>query len=90
MRAFIAVSVAGGKPGENLVRANFRIEGRLTEIADEAVLTIDTQFGRVEDAQTIIPHLLAHEFMEPVISVALNGGGKFRLCHASMEVVDPL
>lgn len=41
-------------------------QGRLAELADDVLVVPDTHYGRVEDAQMIIFHLLAYSFMEPV------------------------
>ena len=41
-------------------------KGRLAELADEVIVITDTHYGRVEDAQMTILHLLAYAFMEPI------------------------
>lgn len=41
-------------------------KGRLAELADDVVEVPDTHYGRVEDAQMTIFHLLAYAFMEPI------------------------
>lgn len=41
-------------------------KGRLAELADEVIVVTDTHYGRVEDAQMTILHLLAYAFMEPI------------------------
>jgi D-sedoheptulose 7-phosphate isomerase len=46
-------------------------KGRLAELVDEVIVVTDTHYGRVEDAQMTILHLLAYAFMEP-ISVTLK------------------
>ncbi len=38
--------------------------GRMAEIADQAIVIDDTHYGRVEDAQMGICHLLCYAFME--------------------------
>jgi D-sedoheptulose 7-phosphate isomerase len=38
--------------------------GRMAEIAEEVVVIEDTHYGRVEDAQMGICHLLCYAFME--------------------------
>ena len=38
--------------------------GRLAELADEVVVINDTHYGRVEDAQMTICHMLCYAFME--------------------------
>ncbi|MGO8766069.1 MAG: SIS domain-containing protein [Limisphaerales bacterium] len=38
--------------------------GRMAEIADQAVVIADTHYGRVEDAQMTICHLLCYAFIE--------------------------
>jgi D-sedoheptulose 7-phosphate isomerase len=38
--------------------------GRLAEIADEAIVIDDTHYGRAEDAQMAICHMLCYAFME--------------------------
>ncbi len=72
----LALSVSGNSP--NLVRAlewakQQRLRtialvgakrGRMAEIADEVVVIQDTHYGRVEDAQMGICHMLCYAFME--------------------------
>ena len=72
----IAVSVSGNSP--NLVKAiEWANEnglttvalvgakrGRLAEIAKELVVIDDTHYGRVEDAQMHILHMLCYAFVE--------------------------
>jgi D-sedoheptulose 7-phosphate isomerase len=41
-------------------------QGRLAELVDDVLVVPDTHYGRVEDAQMTIFHLLAYSFMEPV------------------------
>jgi D-sedoheptulose 7-phosphate isomerase len=38
--------------------------GRMAEIADQAIVIADTHYGRVEDAQMSICHLLCYAFIE--------------------------
>jgi len=38
--------------------------GRMAEIVDQAIVINDTHYGRVEDAQMGICHLLCYAFME--------------------------
>jgi D-sedoheptulose 7-phosphate isomerase len=38
--------------------------GRMAEIAEQAIVISDTHYGRVEDAQMGICHMLCHAFME--------------------------
>jgi D-sedoheptulose 7-phosphate isomerase len=38
--------------------------GRMAEIAEQVIVINDTHYGRVEDAQTSICHLLCYAFME--------------------------
>lgn len=38
--------------------------GRMAEIADEVIVVNDTHYGRVEDAQMTICHMLCYAFME--------------------------
>ncbi len=38
--------------------------GRMAEIAEQSIVIADTHFGRVEDAQMTICHLLCYAFME--------------------------
>jgi D-sedoheptulose 7-phosphate isomerase len=38
--------------------------GRMAELADQAIVIADTHYGRVEDAQMTICHLLCYAFME--------------------------
>jgi D-sedoheptulose 7-phosphate isomerase len=38
--------------------------GRMAEVADEAIVIKDTHYGRVEDAQMGICHMLCYAFME--------------------------
>lgn len=73
---FIGVSVSGNSP--NLVlahewaRANGlrsialvgARRGRMAELADQVVMVEDTHYGRVEDVQMHILHLLCYAFME--------------------------
>ena len=73
----LCMSVSGNSP--NLVRA-FRWardnglatvamvgakRGALAEIAEHVLVIADTHYGRVEDAQMTICHMLAYAFMEP-------------------------
>ena len=72
----IVVSVSGNSP--NLVRVvewakEHGVEtaalvgakrGRLAEIADEVLVVEDTHYGRVEDVQMHILHMLCYAFME--------------------------
>jgi len=72
----IAGSVSGNSP--NLVRAfewargrDLRTvalvgakRGRLAELAEQAIVIDDTHYGRVEDAQMTILHMLCYAFME--------------------------
>lgn len=39
-------------------------KGRMAEIADEVIVINDTHYGRVEDAQMTICHMLCYAFME--------------------------
>ena len=41
-------------------------QGRLAELAEEVIEIADHHYGRVEDAQMTIFHLLAYAFMEPM------------------------
>jgi D-sedoheptulose 7-phosphate isomerase len=41
-------------------------QGRLAALADDVIKVADTHYGRVEDAQMTIFHLLAYAFMEPI------------------------
>jgi D-sedoheptulose 7-phosphate isomerase len=41
-------------------------KGRLAALADDVIEIADTHYGRVEDAQMTIFHLLAYAFMEPL------------------------
>ena len=73
----LCMSVSGNSP--NLVKAmQWAVEnglgtvalvgakrGRLAEIAEDVLVIPDTHYGRVEDAQMTICHLLAYAFMEP-------------------------
>lgn len=38
--------------------------GRMAELADQAIVIADTHYGRVEDAQMAVCHLLCYAFME--------------------------
>ena len=38
--------------------------GRMAEIADQAIVINDTHYGRVEDAQMGICHMVCYAFME--------------------------
>ena len=38
--------------------------GRVTEIADEVIVIDSTHYGRVEDAQMTISHMLCYGFIE--------------------------
>jgi D-sedoheptulose 7-phosphate isomerase len=72
----LAASVSGGSP--NLVKAfewanEQGLEtaaivgakrGRLAEIAGQAIVVADTHYGRVEDVQMNILHMLCYAFME--------------------------
>jgi D-sedoheptulose 7-phosphate isomerase len=72
----IASSVSGNSP--NLVRAfewasqnDLRTialvgakRGRLAELAEQVLVIADTHYGRVEDAQMTIYHMLCYAFME--------------------------
>ena len=76
----IAGSVSGNSP--NLVRAfewaggqglhTVAIiggkRGRLAEVAGQVIVIEDTHFGRVEDAQMMIYHMLCYAFMEGAAS----------------------
>jgi D-sedoheptulose 7-phosphate isomerase len=78
----IAGSVSGNSP--NLVKAfgwakanGVRTialvgagRGRLAELGDQVVVVGDTHYGRVEDVQMILLHLLCYAFMEAGGSVA--------------------
>jgi D-sedoheptulose 7-phosphate isomerase len=73
---FIGVSVSGNSP--NLVQAHewARAQGlrtialvgakrgRLAELAEQVVVVGDTHYGRVEDVQMHVLHLLCYAFME--------------------------
>lgn len=48
----ITIALVGGK------------RGRMAEIADHVIMTQDTHYGRVEDAQMTICHILCYAFME--------------------------
>lgn len=39
--------------------------GKLAEVSDRVIVVPDTHYGRVEDAQMTILHMLAYAFMEP-------------------------
>ncbi|MDB6129977.1 MAG: phosphoheptose isomerase, partial [Verrucomicrobiales bacterium] len=39
-------------------------KGRLAEIADQAIVINDTHYGRAEDAQMGVCHMLCYAFME--------------------------
>lgn len=72
----LAISVSGNSP--NVVKAiEWAVEnelhvialvgakrGRMAEIAHQTIVTADTHFGRVEDAQMGICHMLCYAFME--------------------------
>lgn len=77
----IAISVSGNSP--NLVKAveyaNHKgmetaalvgaKRGRLAEIAKQVIVTEDTHYGRVEDVQMHVLHMLCYAFMEiPALS----------------------
>lgn len=77
----ITLSVSGSSP--NLVKA-YRWarenglatvamvgakRGALAEVAEHLLVIPDTHYGRVEDAQMTICHLLAYAFMEPAAGV---------------------
>ncbi len=47
-------------------------KGKLAEIADHVLVIPDTHYGRVEDAQMTLCHMLAYAFME----LAGNAGGR--------------
>ncbi|KAB2674693.1 MAG: SIS domain-containing protein [Verrucomicrobia bacterium] len=73
---FIGVSVSGNSP--NLVKAHEWAKanglksialvgskrGRMAELADQTVVVGDTHYGRVEDVQMHILHILCYAFME--------------------------
>ena len=48
----VTVALVGGK------------KGRMAEIADHVIVIPDTHYGRVEDAQMNICHMLCYAFME--------------------------
>jgi D-sedoheptulose 7-phosphate isomerase len=72
----IAASVSGNSPNlvkayqwakENGVRTIALVgakRGRLAELADQVVVIDDTHYGRVEDVQMHILHILCYAFME--------------------------
>ena len=72
----IAVSVSGNSPncvkglewakknGLKTVALVGAKRGRMAEIADEVLVINDTHYGRVEDAQMTICHMLCYAFME--------------------------
>jgi D-sedoheptulose 7-phosphate isomerase len=72
----IAVSVSGNSPnvvkaldwanghGLNTIALVGGKRGRCAELAQEAIVIDDTHFGRVEDAQMHILHMLCYAFME--------------------------
>ncbi len=73
---FIGVSVSGNSP--NLVKAHEWAKanglksialvgskrGRMAELADQVVVVGDTHYGRVEDVQMHVLHILCYAFME--------------------------
>ena len=73
---FIGVSVSGNSP--NLVKAHEWARanglksialvgskrGRMAELADQVVVVGDTHYGRVEDVQMHVLHILCYAFME--------------------------
>jgi D-sedoheptulose 7-phosphate isomerase len=73
----LCMSVSGSSP--NLVRAMEwargqglatvalvgEKRGRLAEVAEHVLVVPDTHYGRVEDAQMTVCHMLAYAFMEP-------------------------
>ncbi len=79
---FIGISVSGNSP--NLVktmewcRANGvrtialvgAKRGRMAELADQLIVVNDTHYGRVEDAQMTILHLICYAFMELPVAAA--------------------
>jgi D-sedoheptulose 7-phosphate isomerase len=76
----LCLSVSGSSP--NLVKAltwarDQRLHtvalvggkrGRLADIAEHALVVPDTHYGRVEDAQMMLCHLLAYAFIEKIIT----------------------
>jgi D-sedoheptulose 7-phosphate isomerase len=72
----LAISVSGNSPncvkalewarknGVNSVALVGAKRGRMAEVADEAIVINDTHYGRVEDAQMGICHMLCYAFME--------------------------
>jgi len=76
----LTMSVSGNSP--NLVKAlawsrDHGLEtvalvgqkrGQLAEIADHALVVPDTHYGRVEDAQMTICHMLCYAFMEQAVA----------------------
>jgi len=77
---FIGVSVSGNSP--NLVKAHewardngLRTialvgakKGRMAELAEQVVVVGDTHYGRVEDVQMHVLHLLCYAFMETPVT----------------------
>ncbi len=73
---FIGVSVSGNSPNlvkshewakENGLRTIALVgakRGRMAELAEQAVVVDDTHYGRVEDVQMHVLHLLCYAFME--------------------------
>jgi D-sedoheptulose 7-phosphate isomerase len=72
----IGISVSGSSPNcvkafdwakKNGVRTVALVgakRGRMAEIADQAIVISDTHYGRVEDVQMTICHLLGYAFLE--------------------------
>jgi len=58
------------EPGdEAIVCVNGVFSGRMAEIAEQVIVINDTHYGRVEDAQMGICHMLCYAFMEnPVLA----------------------
>ena len=73
---FIGISVSGNSPnlvktmewcrahGVRTIALVGAKRGRMAELADQLIVVGDTHYGRVEDAQMTILHLLCYAFME--------------------------
>lgn len=72
----LGISVSGNSPncvkamtwaGQNGLRTVALVgakRGRMAEIAEQAIVIQDTHYGRVEDAQMTVCHLLCYAFLE--------------------------
>ena len=72
----LAISVSGNSPNcvkalawakQNGLRTAVLVgarRGRMAELADRVIVIADTHYGRVEDAQMCICHMLCYAFME--------------------------